>query len=262
MLVIILCGLAGLVIGSFINVLILRTRAGTNWVHGRSECPHCKKPLKVYDLIPVLSYISLRGRCRYCHKAISAQYPLVEATTAIIFAALAWHFHPNATTGGAHLIFWLLISIPLVAAAVYDLRWEELPDRFTVSAIVLAVIGVLWLQFGAHQAVLAQRILGTAFFGGGIYLIWLFSGGRWIGDGDIRLAVLMGLLFNTSALLLSILLSFNLAAIVSIGLMVSGRKGRHDHIPLGIFLVAGIYLTLFFGSAILNWYGNLLGIRL
>lgn len=261
MLLILFCAFAGLMVGSFINVLVLRTRADTNWVSGRSECPHCKKPLKIKDLIPVVSYVVLGGRCRYCHKPISKQYPIVEATTALIYVLLAIRYHSTLSTNWIHLVFWLLITIPLIAAATYDVRWHELPDKFTLVAIGLAIGGVIWLQLGTHQDILVQRLLNTAFFGGGVYLLWLFSDGQWIGDGDIRLAVLMGLLFTTPMLVLAILISLNLAALISVILLATHKKTRKDHIPLGIFLVTGIYLTLFLGGYILNWYGNLIHVR-
>lgn len=252
----------GLIVGSFVNVLIIRTHEERSWVKGRSACPHCDHQLAWHDLIPVVSWLYLRGRCRYCGKPISWQYPAVELSTGLLFGLLWWHFAPVSAAGWVQLIIWLLITVLLLAAAVYDARWQQLPDHFTVPAIGLAVVLLLVEYFWLHQPVLQMRLLDTVIFGGAIYLLWLFSGGKWIGDGDIRLCVLLGLLLDGKYLLAAIVIGFTSAALTALGLMATGKKHLQDRMPLGCFLLLGLYVALLFGQPLVSAYGRLFGLTI
>lgn len=245
----------GLLTGSFLNVLILRTHSNKSFVTGRSECLKCHKKLVWYELIPVLSYVLQKGKCRKCGKTISAQYPMVELGTAAMFALLYAKFGSNVTSlGRITLVFWLVIASLLMASFVYDLRWMLLPDRFMIPAIVLAVGYLLLANSYFGQPVLAARAVGALVFALFFGALWFFSKGTWIGDGDIRLAFLMGLLLSPQQLVVAIFFSFNIAAITALALLGLRLKNRKDVIPLGPFLILGTFIGLFLGEALINMY--------
>jgi len=249
--------LLGLIIGSFLNVVILRLHAGKSFVTGRSHCPHCHKTLQWYELVPVLSFAVQTGKCRHCHKRISWQYPIVELATGALFGGLFWHIRPdlapNMTRSWFELVLLLAIGSLLLAGGVYDWRWSQLPDHFTVPAIGLALI-LLVVQNGNdwHSTLsrIAAALITVAVFGG----LWVLSRGRWMGDGDIRLVAIMGLLVAWRELLLAFFVAFDVAALVAVILLITKRKKRTDQIAFGPFLLLGLLVAYFWGAAIINWY--------
>lgn len=251
---IVLFGILGLLVGSFLNVLILRTKSGKSFVTGRSECPKCHKELAWYELIPVLSYAMQKGRCRGCRAKISPQYPLVELLTGAVYAALYLAIGVDSLQAVFSLCIWLAAASLLIAAAVYDLRWMILPDRFMIPLIVLGIINVIVLNTVFDQSVLIPRLIAASAFALFFTTLWLISSGKWLGDGDIRLAFAMGLLLSLEQLLVGIFFAFNIAAVVAIGLLLSKKKTRHDAVPLGPFLILGAFIGLFFGQVIMNFY--------
>lgn len=250
--------LYGLLIGSFLNAWIWRLKHNRKISRGRSECPHCHTTLHWYELIPVLSWLGLRGRCRTCKKPISIQYPIVELATGLAWAGIFLIIQPHDLYSVLQLAVWLIVTSLMIAAFVFDIRWMYLPDQFTLPAIAVALLWLLirWLGFGESSLAL-QQLAGAVLFGGGFWALWYFSGGKWLGDGDIRLAVLMGLLLTTSQLVIAIFLSFNIGAIVGVGLIATGLRKRRDPIPFGPFLITGLFLSLVFGNALISWYLNL-----
>jgi leader peptidase (prepilin peptidase)/N-methyltransferase len=250
----VLFGILGLLVGSFLNVLILRTKSGESFVTGRSECPKCHKGLAWYELIPVLSYAVQKGRCRGCGAKISPQYPLVELLTGAVFATLYFATGVDSPQAVFSLCIWLAAASLLIAAAVYDLRWMILPDRFMVPLIVLGIINVIVLNTVFDQSVLISRLIAAVVFALFFTTLWLVSSGKWLGDGDIRLAFAMGLLLSLEQLLVAIFFAFNIAAVVAIGLLLNKKKTRHDAVPLGPFLILGTFIGLFFGQTIMNFY--------
>ncbi len=250
----VLFGLLGLCIGSFINVVVLRTHSGKSFVTGRSECPKCYKQLAWYELIPVISYVLQRGSCRGCGKRISAQYPLVELTTGALFASLYAFWGTNSTLAIFSLVAWLLVTGLLVASAVYDWRWMLLPDAFMLPAIGIAALYVLLFGTYFGQNALLERGLGAIVFAGFFAALWGGSKGKWLGDGDIRLAVVMGLMLSTPQLITAVFFSFNIAAVASVVLLATKRKTRKDVIPLGPFLIIGTFIGLFAGKVLIDAY--------
>ncbi|MFO0955754.1 MAG: prepilin peptidase [Candidatus Saccharibacteria bacterium] len=251
--------LYGLLVGSFLNAWIWRTYTGRKISRGRSVCPHCKHQLAWYDLIPLVSWLALRARCRYCKRPISAQYPLVELGNAVLWVAIVGAINPTTLDGYFTTLIWLMVSSLLVAAFVFDLKWMLLPDQFMVPAIVLAAIWLLtqWLVFG--RAELAwQQLMGAVLFAGAFFALWYASRGKWLGDGDIRLALLMGLLLTPSQLVIAIFVSFNLGAVVGITMLVTGRAKRSSPMAFGPFLIIGLFTGFFYGQALINWYLNFL----
>lgn len=250
----ILFGILGLFVGSFLNVVVLRTHSGKSFVAGRSECPQCHKQLAWYELIPILSYIFQRGRCRSCGKQLSAQYPLVELATGILFACLYVFWGTNGTLAVFSLVVWLVISSLLMVSAVYDWRWTLLPDSFTLPAIGASLLYVVVLSTYFGQHVWLVRGLGALVFAGFFAALWAVSRGSWLGDGDIRLAIIMSLMLTTPQLITAAFFSFNIAAVASLFLLATKRKTRKDVIPLGPFLIAGTFIGLFAGQWLTRLY--------
>lgn len=244
----------GLLMGSFINAWVWRTKQNKKVNQGRSMCPHCKHKLAPKDLIPLISFIILGGKCRYCQKKISWQYPIVELITGVLFAWLYIFFKPVGGLGWVLLILWLAMTVFLIAAAAYDALWYELPLKFTIPAVVIAILIFMLDGVRLGAAMAQQKLFVTMAFAGFFYILWLFSKGKWMGDGDIGLAAIMGIVLTPTQLVVAALASFNAGAIISLGLIMSGKKSRKDIIPFGPFLIGGIYFGLFFGQAIANWY--------
>lgn len=249
---------AGLVLGSFVNALVWRTHEGLSVAQGRSMCPHCKHTLGVADLIPVLSWLMLGGKCRYCKKPISPQYPLVELATAGLFAA-SYIWWPSAFSDPQKTIFvlWLIILTGLVALAVYDLKWFLLPNRLMYPVSVVAVVQTLIAISSANQPsdALLNTVLGLIVGGGIFYVLFQISKGKWIGGGDVKLGALLGLIVATPGrAILFIFFGSLLGSLVSVPLMARGNLRRHSVIPFGPFLILGGIITVLFGADILHWY--------
>ena len=242
----------GLAVGSFLNCIIYRLHAGQSFLKGRSFCPFCKHQLSWPDLIPIFSFLALKGRCRHCRQKISFQYPLVELATGVLFLIVSL-----SVSDTDRLICLITISCFLVIIFVYDLKHYIIPDKVVYPAIGITLIyhllrlnleperfslGVFWAAFGA-----------AAFFG----TIVLISRGRWIGVGDVKLAFLMGLILGFPNILVALFLAVLLGAIMGIGLIISGKKTLRSEVPFGPFLVTGTFVALFWGQDLANWYLNL-----
>lgn len=250
----IIFGGLGLLAGSFINAWVWRTHQEKKISRGRSICPHCQHQLSALDLIPVISFLLLRGRCRYCKKPISWQYPIVELATGFTFICIAAYFLPLVNFQLFSLIIWLLVTVLMISAAVYDYKWMILPDRFTLPAIGLGVAYVIGLVALTGQTTIWWRLIAAVIFAGFFFFLWQLSDGKWMGDGDIRVALIMGLMLSPSQLLVAVFLAFNIAAIVSLTLIATGLRTRKDLIPFGPFLILGMYLGLFWGERLVSWY--------
>ncbi len=252
----------GAIIGSFLNVVILRTHSGAvSWLKGRSHCMYCHHRLEWYDLVPILSFVSLRGQCRYCSKAISWQYALVEASTGLLFV-LVYTFSIgtmtlDVPTGDALLMLVrnLLVVCVMVILFVYDFRWQLIPDRFTLPAILFFLIFNSFLYTSAvicnPATALCYTIAGWtnyvlgAILGGGFFLIqYVISKGKWIGGGDIRLGVLMGVILGLSGTAIALFVSYMVGALWGMSLILAGKKKMGSAIPFGTFLSIGTVIVL------------------
>lgn len=255
--IIIFCTILGLCVGSFINAWVLRLHAGKSVSRGRSECPNCHHQLSWQDLIPVLSYVQLRGRCRYCHKPISWQYSIGEITTAIVFGLLAWHFGVSSKQEIVQLVFWLVIATLLIAAAIYDARWRLLPDLYLLPALVLSVSLLLinYFYFGQHQV--ATNVVGMMTLVGFYLVLYLLSRKRWIGQGDILLAAIMGFLLAPGELAVAVFASYMFGAIAGL-VILKQKKAKDHHIAFGPFLVFGLFIGLLWGQSLVSWYLGLI----
>ena len=251
----------GLCLGSFVNALVWRLHEKKDWVKARSQCVNCNHELAALDLIPIVSWIFLKGKCRYCHKPISVQYPIVELTLAILFL-LSFVYWPVALNGWHITVFviWLMVLTGLIALAVYDLRWMLLPTKLIYSLLIFAVIMAVINIIGSpnHLNSLAGYLEGTIVGGGIFFLIFQISKGKWIGGGDVRLGFLLGLLASTA--LRSFLLIFIaslIGTIVSIILMSASKLKKSSLIPFGPFLIASIIIIQLAGTDIFQLYSKI-----
>lgn len=263
----------GLCMGSFANALVWRLHeqsSATGKGHradkrlsitkGRSMCPHCRHELAAQDLVPVLSWVYLRGKCRYCGKRISVQYPLVELTTAGLFV-VSYLWWPQAFDPAQSAVFvlWLALITGLVALAVYDLRWSILPNRLIYPmGVIAAVQAAVVIATSANPGTALLDMVAAVVVGGGLfYLLFQVSKGRWIGGGDVKLGWLLGLIVGTpAAAALFIFIGSIIGSLVSVPLMAAGRLKRTSTIPFGPFLIAGAVITVLFGASILDWYSR------
>ncbi|MDO8668684.1 MAG: prepilin peptidase [Candidatus Buchananbacteria bacterium] len=247
----------GAVIGSFLNVVIIRIHEGGNIVKSRSSCPHCHHVLEPIDLIPIFIFIIQAGKCRYCHKKISWQYPLVELTTGLLFVLATYNIigplsFDNLFYNSSVFLIWLrnLIFISfLVVIFVYDLRWYLILDRITFSAMAVALILNLIIGFSFFN-LFTGAIIGFGFFA----LQFFISKGSWIGGGDLRLGALMGLMLGAKAVIVALFFSYIIGAVISILFVIGGKKKLKSQIPFGTFLAIGTIIALFWGQGIINWY--------
>ncbi len=258
LMIIAILAVVGLCLGSFVNALVWRMHEGLSVAHGRSMCTHCKHQLSAKDLVPLLSWLALRGKCRYCGQPISVQYPLVELTTAALFiASYVWWPQPFTDAQTAIFVLWLALLVGLVALAVYDLRWFLLPNRLVYPLAAIASVQAIISVANASQPMTALlNVVLAVIVGGGIfYVLFQVSKGKWIGGGDVKLGWLLGLIVATPAkAVLFIFFGSVLGTLASLPLLAKGRLQRTSLIPFGPFLIAGAILTVLFGSDLLHWY--------
>lgn len=270
-LLIVVVAIFGLLVGSFLNVVILRLPRimAQNWQrdarealelpaveeerlslsHPASCCPSCKAPIRPWQNVPVISWLALRGRCANCRTPISAQYPLVEASCALLSAVCAWHFGYGAALIAALILTWTLLTL-----AVIDLRTQLLPDDLTLPLLWLGLLLALAPVF----ADLPSAVIGAA---AGYLVLWsifwlfkLVTGKEGMGYGDFKLLAALGAWLGWQSLPTIVLLSSVVGALVGIGLVVFRRHGRNVPIPFGPYLAAAGWLTLVFGDQISRTY--------
>lgn len=234
----------------------------------RSHCLRCGQTLRWYDLIPLISWVSTRGRCRYCQAPIGWFEPLIELSTAFLFVIsyVFWPYALDSATGIAVFILWLLGLSFGTILYIYDKRWFLLPDR---ASLVLAVIAMLYaaLQWYSGQAT-AIGILNSLVVIAGLYAaLYYFSAWRygaeatWVGFGDVKLSVALGLfLLNWQIAFLAVFLANLLGTIAVAPGLIRGNIDRKAHIPFGPFLLLGTFIAVLFGERIITWYlGYFLG---
>lgn len=260
----------GLIFGSFINALVWRVheqdqsktkakKAKYSITKGRSQCINCAHTLAAVDLIPVMSWILLRGKCRYCKKPISAQYPLVELLTASVFViSFSYWPHNFEVLGVIAFVGWLAALVVLIALMVYDLKWMLLPNRLVATTVALALVTQVFLALSLNKPMqLVGAVAGAAVLFGFFWALFEASKGKWIGGGDVKLAVGLGLL--AGGILESVLLVFVaslLGTIISSPLLSSKKLSVKSKIPFGPFLIIAAVVVFLFGSSFINWYKN------
>ena len=269
--------LFGLVVGSFLNVCILRIPADKSIVLPASSCPKCGKAIAPYDNIPVLSWLILGGKCRNCKTNISAMYPAVELLTGLLF--LACYFGFGMTVDA---IKWAVFAALLVVLTITDLRERILPDKvnfFGLGAGLLFSfftkpldgtalwIANRWFDFPPPRPVLsfADAVLGAV---AGSGLLWVVAEGYFrlrgregMGLGDVKMMAAVGAFLGVQRTLLTVLAGSLLGSVIGILLISISKKGRDYELPFGTFLGAGALLVVFFGTSALHWYQSLLAMK-
>jgi prepilin signal peptidase PulO-like enzyme (type II secretory pathway) len=281
--------LLGLCLGSFVNAFVYRLyeqdkhsygldkkpkkkttsqskvkgKVNLSIINGRSICVNCKHQLSAIDLIPLFSWIYLGGKCRYCKKAISWQYPLVELATAALFV-FSYVYWPVDIVGVEKIVlfaFWLVYLVGFIALIIFDLRWLLLPNKIVYS--LLAVFG-LQMLYQALSGELSLRgllsvILGSLTISGLFWLLFQLSSGKWIGGGDVKLAILLGALAGglVEAFLLLFIASF-LGSVIGGGVLLLSKKfNLKKQLPFGPYLIAATVIVVLFGGSMIDWYKNL-----
>jgi leader peptidase (prepilin peptidase) / N-methyltransferase len=260
----------GLIIGSFLNVCILRIPIAESVVLPSSHCPSCRTPIKPYDNIPVVSWLVLAGRCRKCKVRISAMYPMVELATGLLFLACYLAFGPSIEA-----LKWAIFAALLIVLTITDLRERILPDKVNFVGLGLGLLLSLftrpvdgtatWLanHIFAYPPPEAALSFADALIGAGAAsgLLWLVAEGYFrargregMGLGDVKMMAMAGAFLGLQRALLTILLGSLLGSLIGIAVIAVGRKGRDFELPFGTFLGAGAILVMFFGSSALDWY--------
>lgn len=258
----------GLIFGSFVNCVIWRLHSKESFVGGRSYCPRCRHKLAAADLVPLLSFLFLGGKCRYCKENISWQYPLVELATSVLALAAAFIFASGFMKLGIIdpatvlilVYYWAMIGI-LEIVFVSDLLWYVIPDEAIVFGVGLAALAQIFAAFSplARDLIAGDQSLGgvflTAVFSTLVFLgIVVISKGKWMGLGDVKYAFLMGLVLGFPGIVAGLFLAFLSGAVIGLVLIAAGRKKLSSEIPFGPFLAAATLVALFFGQSVINWY--------
>jgi len=241
--------LVGLCFGSFLNVCILRLPHDQSLLRPRSTCPQCKQPIAWRDNIPVVSWLWLRGKCRWCHKPISVQYPVIEALVGVLFGVSVLAYGPSLHAVSAAVFGTLLLGI-----AITDARHYLIPDEFSLGGLVLG----LALALGGGVPGFLQALLGAAV---GFALLWAVAqAGAWVfkeeamGGGDIKMMAMVGSFVGWRGVLLTVFAGAALGSLIFVPLSIKKKR----LVPFGVFLAVGAVVTYVFGDAILAWYGHFL----
>lgn len=257
----------GLIIGSFLNVVVYRLRVAESISRGRSRCPRCKKTISWYDNIPLLSFILLRFRCRYCRAKISFQYPLVEFGAGVLFALAGWKFfNVNDFSTWTTTLYYLGILGFLGVIFIYDFLYMEVPDIVLWPAVAWVI--AFGLYFDWHQVDLGSLgILGSQVYSGVLaaFAAFMFffalvaaSKEKWMGMGDAYLVILLGLIAGWPNILLALFLAFGLGAIFGLTLIALKKKKMQSQIPFAPFLILGTMVALFWAEPLVSWYWGML----
>ena len=250
----------GLGFGSFVNAFTWRLHEKKNFVTDRSQCEDCGHTLAPKDLIPIISWLMLRGTCRYCNARISWQNPAVEGVVALLFVVsyIYWPFDLTTWQAWGSFALWLVYIVALAALFVYDVRWMLLPNAVILPLIGLACIDAA-LRVSLQPGPFALQIVEYAGFGaaalGGTYLLlYMLSKGRWVGFGDVKLGLFMGIVLGWQLALLTLFLANMLAFIVVLPGLVSKKLSRQSKVPFGPFLIVGFIVAGVWGNYLINWY--------
>jgi prepilin signal peptidase PulO-like enzyme (type II secretory pathway) len=277
-LVVLILAWFGLAFGSFVNALVWRvheqskkrkskrTNVNLSIVNGRSICPNCKHVLAWHDLVPVFSWLFLRGKCRYCKKPISKQYPLVEIAMALVFVCSYIWWPTDLDKAGDMVLFitWLATSVGLMALLVYDALFMLLPNRILYPTFYVALVGRLIYLIGfephkGHEAL--AWILSVGVASGIFWLLFVLSQGKWIGYGDVRLGLITGtILADPAKSFMMIILGSLLGTLFILPALLLGKKNLASRLPYGPFLIAATMVVLLFGDRILDWYTSFMKI--
>jgi len=253
----------GAAMGSFTGAMVWRIKTGRKLANDRSECEHCHHKLSWLDLVPLISWLWLRGRCRYCHKPIGWAPLILELTLGVIFALsyLFWPFQPFTIASSLMFASWLLALTMLAILFVYDLRWFLLPDKviwpLTAVGVVIFILRALLGDWSLSQAFVELGV-GMLPVTGIYYTLYSISKGSWIGFGDVKLGLFIGLALGWQGALAVLLLSNLLGTLWIVPGVLLGRITRRSRIPFGPFLIAATVMVMLWQSQLVGWYVNFL----
>ncbi len=236
-------------LGSFLNALEWRIKNKISLLAPRSQCPKCGQQLKWFENIPLISFIFLKGKCSGCKQRISIQYPLVELWLGLvgIFLLYFYNFDLFLIARDFFIIFILTFVF------IYDFKYMEVLDSFTL----LPAVALYLLMLLTTPAWWLNLLMG-AIIGGGFFLLqFVLSKGKWVGGGDIRIGVLLGVILGFKLLILALWIAYVLGAIVSVILVLKKKKQMQSPVPFGVFLTLATVVVMFWGGGILEWYFGL-----
>lgn len=250
----------GTTVGSFLNVVAYRSVHSGSIFFDLSACPHCKKKLKPLDLIPIVSYLLLRGRCRYCGKKISLQYPLVEAATGLLFAFTFYYWSSQVSSVTyqeiIHLIYLLFVVSVLLVLFTTDIVDGLLPNSIILPSIIVVLVYKLFLTLSSLLpfSTLLTDLVASFLVASGFFAIVYLSNERALGGGDVKLAFFIALAVGWPAVLVALFVGFLTGGSCAVMLILTGKKRFGQTVPLGPFLALGGFTALFYGNSLINWY--------
>ena len=249
------CGFLGLLIGSFLNVVIWRVPRGESLVHPPSACPSCGAPVRPRDNVPILSWLVLRGRCRHCGTAISRRYPAVELLTGALFVVMAVRFPLDPV-----LPAYLYLAAVGLALALIDLDCKRLPDALTLPSYPVALVLLAGAALlGSESGELLRAALGGLAMGAVYWALW-FAYPAGMGYGDVKLAGVLGLYtawLGWGAWAVGLFFGFLLGGVFGIALIALGTGGRKTKVPFGPFMLAGVLIAVLAGPELARGYLDL-----
>ena len=238
----------GLIIGSFLNVLILRIPEKEDFVAERSHCMNCGYQLAWYDMIPVFSYLFLKGKCRKCGQPISKQYPIIEALNAVLYFVV---FYVNGITFQSSI--YCFVTSALLVISVIDFRTFEIPLGLT---IFIGVMGIVCAAMDYKH--ISLYIIGMCSVGLFLEILFILSNGNWIGGGDATLMMAAGLVVGWKKIIVAFFLACILGAVIH---SIRMKLSDEDHVlALGPYLAMGIYIVMIWGDKLINWYCDISGL--
>lgn len=247
--------LIGLCIGSFLNVIIYRLPRGLGFVKGRSFCPHCKKKIRWFDNVPLISFVLLKGRCRFCHSPISWQYPVVELVTGVLFVLGSSPFLRNLVDLSFLRVLDIGLTLALFSALIViffiDLEHQIIPDEIVFPIVILFIFRFVFSCLSTDYCLLTTiySAFGASLF---LFAIYLVTKGKGMGFGDVKLAFLMGLVLGYPKIIVAFYLAFLTGAFVGI-ILILGRKARFGQkIAFGPFLALSTIIAFLWGEKILS----------
>jgi prepilin signal peptidase PulO-like enzyme (type II secretory pathway) len=258
-------GVVGAAFGSFAGAVAWRLHERRNFVTERSECEHCHHTLAWYDLLPVVSWLLLAGRCRYCHKKIGQKTLVVELFTATAFVTsyVFWPFQFDNVLASVMFLLWLSVIVVSAILFVYDLRWKLLPT--VVLWLFVAVSAVFFVLRQAYlRPPLSQMLPGLMLAMlpiAGVYgTLYILSRKRWVGAGDIKIGLAMGFLLTWQQALVALVLANFLGTLTVLGPLIRGKITRAAKIPFGPFLIIAAIGAFLWSDAVIDWYLLVLGL--
>jgi leader peptidase (prepilin peptidase)/N-methyltransferase len=244
----------GLVIGSFLNVVIYRLPRHESIVEPGSHCPSCGKPIKPYDNIPVLSYIILRGKCRYCHAVISPRYPVVELLTGFIFVLVYLKYGLSIDT-----LVLLILCASLIAITFIDIDHRIIPDKISYPGTIIGFLSSFFVSINNPINAIIGMLVGSGILFLTAFLYKAFTGIEGMGMGDVKLMAMIGAFLGWEAAIFTVIISAFIGSLIGIGFILFAGKGKRYAIPYGPFISVSVVIYLFYGKFLIDIYLRMIG---